>query len=92
MQLSQSNMQETNLHVLHDVCETGNHNLQDDLNDFLAPVSVDQVLTIALDYLANESEVEEFVTYLQCDEFHKIISVVEDLQEFKDVSITTYEF
>lgn len=65
-------------------------NLQDDLNDFLALVPVDQVLTIALDYLANDSEVQEFVVYLQSEEFHKIILAVEELQEFKDVSITMY--
>jgi hypothetical protein len=64
--------------------------LQDDLDDFLALVPLDKVLTIALDYLANDSEVQELVIYLQSDEFHKIVLTVEDLKEFKDVSITVH--
>jgi hypothetical protein len=76
--------------VLCDVCDTGTRNLQDDLNDFLALVPLDQVLAIALDYLANDPEVQEFVVYLQSEEFHKIVSTVEDLKEFKDVSITVH--
>jgi len=70
--------------------DTGTRSLQDDLNDFLALVPLDKVLTIALDYLANDSEVQELVIYLQSEEFHKIVLTVEDLKEFKDVSITVH--
>lgn len=61
--------------------------LQDDLNDFLALVPLDEVLGIALDYLANDEQVQDFVVYLQSEEFHKIILTVEDVKELKDVSI-----
>ncbi|KDR08524.1 uncharacterized protein LOC110839463 [Zootermopsis nevadensis] len=58
--------------------------LQDDLNDFLALVPLDEVLGIALDYLANDEQVQDFVVYLQSEEFHKIILTVEDVKELKD--------
>ena len=66
--------------------------LQDDLNDFLALVPVDKVLEIALDYLANDQEVQDAVVYLQSPEFQKILTTVEDLQEFKDVSTFIFIF
>ncbi|GFG28203.1 hypothetical protein Cfor_06522, partial [Coptotermes formosanus] len=58
--------------------------LQDDLNDFLALVPTDRVLEIALDYLSNDKEVQEFVIYIQSEEFLKIHRTVEDLKEYKD--------
>jgi hypothetical protein len=70
----------------HDISDTGTRNLQDDLDEFLALVPVDQILGIALDYLANDAEVQEAVIYLQSEEFHKIVLTVEGLQETKDVS------
>ncbi|XP_069688223.1 protein G12-like [Periplaneta americana] len=62
-------------------------NLQDDLNDFLALIPTDQILAIAMDYLANDAEVQELVlssrvAYLQSDDFHKIINTIEALPEF----------
>ncbi|XP_069704566.1 uncharacterized protein [Periplaneta americana] len=57
-------------------------NLQDDLNDFLALIPTDQILAIAMDYLANDAEVQELVAYLQSDAFHKIITTIEALPEF----------
>ncbi|PSN48368.1 hypothetical protein C0J52_16187 [Blattella germanica] len=59
-------------------------NLQDDLNDFLALVPVDQVVAIALDYLANDAQVQELVAYVQTEEFHSIILTVEALPEFSN--------
>jgi len=56
------------------------------LNDFLALIPLDKVLEIALDYLANDPEVQEAVIYLQSEEFHKILTTVEALPEFKNVS------
>jgi hypothetical protein len=52
----------------------------------VALVPLDKVLEIALDYLANDAEVQEAIIYLQSDEFYKILSKVESLKEFKDVS------
>jgi len=65
-------------------------NLQDDLNDFLALIPVDEVIAIALDYLANDAQVQELMAYLQSDQFHNIISTVENLVEFKNVSVIQY--
>jgi hypothetical protein len=83
-------LQEINSLVLCDVCDTGTRNLQDDLNDFLAHVPLDAVLPIALDYLANDAEVQEFVIYIQSAEFHKIVLTVEAVPEYKEVSIILY--
>jgi len=47
---------------------------------------LDKVLEIVLDYLANDPEVQEAVIYLQSEEFYKILSTVEALPEFEDVS------
>jgi hypothetical protein len=66
--------------------------LNDDLNDFLALVPLDEVLGIVLDYLANDSEVQELILYLQSEEFHKIVITVEELEEFKLVSIITHTY
>jgi predicted transcriptional regulator len=60
--------------------------LQDDLDDFLALVPTDKIIEIALDYLANDAEVQELVVYIQSNEFHGIVTTVEALQEFKNVS------
>ena len=70
----------------HYISDTGNRNLQDDLNDFLALLPTDQIVEVALDYLANDQEVQEFVVYIQSDEFHGIVTTVEALDEFKVVS------
>lgn len=78
--------------MLHDVCDTGTRNLQDDLNDVLAHIPLDEVLAIGLDYLANDQEVQELVIYLQSAEFHKIVLTVEAVPEFDEVSITVYVF
>jgi len=69
-----------------DITDTGNHWPQDDLKEFLALVPTDKVLEIALDYLANDQEVREFVVYIQSEEFPKIHKIVEHLKEYKDVS------
>jgi hypothetical protein len=70
-----------------DITDTGTHRLQDDLKEFMALVPTDKVLEIALDYLANDQEVREFVVYIQSEEFPKIHKIVEHLKEYKDVSV-----
>jgi hypothetical protein len=74
------------------VCDVGFRNLNDDLNDFLALVPVDRVLGIVLDYLANDQEVQDLIFYLQSDDFHRIVRTVEELEEFKQVSIHVHVF
>ncbi|KAJ9591398.1 hypothetical protein L9F63_002004 [Diploptera punctata] len=68
--------------VPDDVGTAPTRNLQDDLNDFLALLDLDQILSIALDYLANDAEVQEALAYLQSDEFHEIITTLESQAEF----------
>jgi hypothetical protein len=69
-----------------DISDTGTRTLQDDLDDFVALLPVDVLLGIALDYLANDAEVQEFMVYLQSPPFHFIITTEEALPEFKNVS------
>lgn len=71
--------------------DIGIRNLNDDLNDFLALVPLDKVIGILLDYLANDAEVQELILFLQSEEFHKIVRTVEELPEFKQVSITAHQ-
>jgi hypothetical protein len=75
-----------------DISDTRTCSLQDDLNDFLALVPTDRVLEIAVDYLSNDREVQEFVVYIQSEEFLKILRTVEDLREFKDMSVFMFTF
>jgi RNA polymerase-interacting CarD/CdnL/TRCF family regulator len=59
---------------------------QEELSDFLVLVPTDKILEIALDYVANDTEVKELIAYIQSEEFPKVHAVVEDLKEYKDVS------
>jgi hypothetical protein len=52
----------------------------------------DQVLEIALDYLAYDEEVREFVVYIQSEEFPKIHKIVEHLKEYEYVSAFMFMF
>ena len=68
---------------------TETRSLQDDLHDFMALVptnKVFEVFNIALGYLSNNKELQEFVVYIQSEEFPKIHKIVEYLKEYKDVS------
>jgi len=49
----------------------------------MALVPIDNILEIALDYLANDEEVCEFVVYVQSEEFRKIHTIVEYLRNIK---------
>ncbi|XP_068082098.1 uncharacterized protein [Anabrus simplex] len=69
-----------NLYVKHST-----RNLHDDLMDFVALVPVDQIKAIALDYLANDAEVQQAVAYLRSDEFKNIVAIVDNEPETKQV-------
>jgi hypothetical protein len=85
------NMKVNSLEPYNDnVSDIGIRNLNDDLNDFLALVPLDKIIAILLDYLANDAQVQELVLYLQSEEFHKIVRTVEELEEFKQVSIIAH--
>jgi hypothetical protein len=64
--------------------------LKDDLKEFLALVPTDKFLETALDYLANDPEVKEFIVYIQSEEFPTIHKIVEQLKEYKEVSAFMY--
>jgi hypothetical protein len=72
------------------ISDVGTRNLNDDLNDFLALIPLNDVIAIVLDYLANDAEVQELILYLQSEDFHKIVVTVEELEEFKQVSIIAH--
>jgi hypothetical protein len=55
----------------------------------MAHFPTDQVLEIAMDYLANDEEVRQSVAYVQSEEFPKIHKTVEQLQGYKYVSSFT---
>jgi RNA polymerase-interacting CarD/CdnL/TRCF family regulator len=59
---------------------------QEELNDFLVLVPTDKILEITLDYVANDTEVKEFINYIQSEEFPKLHTILEHLTEYKDVS------
>jgi hypothetical protein len=68
------------------ISDTGTHNLQDDLKEFMALVPTEKVLEIAMDYLANDPQLSEPFFYIQSEEFPMIHKAVEYLKEYKDVS------
>jgi RNA polymerase-interacting CarD/CdnL/TRCF family regulator len=59
---------------------------QEELKDFLVLVPTDKILEITLDYVANDTEVKEFIAYIQSEEFPRIHTIVEHLKEYKEVS------
>jgi hypothetical protein len=77
---------------LYVISAVGTRNLNDDLNDFLALVPLNEIIAIALDYLANDPEVQELILYLQSEDFHKIVITVEELEEFKLVSTNAHMY
>jgi len=56
------------------------------VKEFLALVPVDKVLSITLDYLANDPELHEAFVYIQSEEIPEIHKIVEYIKEYKDVS------
>ena len=73
-----------------DLSDTANRRPQDEQNDLMALFPTDKVFGIALDYLHNDKKVQEFVAYMQSEEFPMIHAIVEYLQEYKDVSAFVY--
>ena len=69
------------------ISDTGTHNLKNDVKHFMSLFPTEKVFEIAMDYLANDEEVREFVAYIQSEEFPKIHKTVEHLKKYKDVSI-----
>ncbi|EDS38794.1 G12 [Culex quinquefasciatus] len=59
--------------------------LKEDLKDFLALVPVDKLTSLALDYYANDKEVQAAFAYLQDKEFAAIWDQLFALKEIKDL-------
>ncbi len=72
------------------VFDTATRRLQDEMKDFMALNPTQKILEIVLDYLYNDKEVQEFIAYVQSEEFPKIHTGVEYLQEYKNVSAFMY--
>ena len=63
-----------------------NGSLKDDLKEFMELVPTQQILEITLDYLAYDPQVRELVVNIQSEKFPPIHTVVEHLQQYKEVS------
>jgi tryptophanyl-tRNA synthetase len=74
------------------VSGTVTNRLKDELKEFMALVPTEKVLEIALDYLANDPDVKEFVVYIQSEEFPEIHTIVEQLKEYINVSAFMHMF
>jgi len=56
------------------------------VKEFMALLPTDEVLSITLDYIANDPEFHKAFVYIQSEEFPEIHKVVEYLKEYKEVS------
>ena len=69
------------------ISDTATRRLHHDLIDVMALNPTQKILEILLDYLYNDEEVQEYVAYVQSEEFPLIHTVVEYLKKYKDVSV-----
>jgi 2-C-methyl-D-erythritol 4-phosphate cytidylyltransferase len=69
-----------------DISDTGIHRLHNELKKYMELVANDKILESALEYLANDQEVREFIVYIQSDVYPKIQTTVQRLKEYTDVS------
>ena len=56
------------------------------MKEYLAVIPTEKVLSIILDYLANDPEFHKAIVYIQSEKFPMIHETVEHLKEYKDVS------
>ena len=82
-------MQLTNLEKCV-VFDTATRRLQDNLNEFMALNPTEKIFDIVLDYLHNDEEVQQYIAYVQSEEFPKIHTVVQYLKQYKNVSVFMY--
>ena len=68
------------------ISHTETHTIQEEVKEYLAVVPTDKVLSIILDYLANDPELHKAIVYIQSEKFPMIHKTVEHLKEYKDVS------
>lgn len=59
--------------------------LKEDFSKFIALLPKDQIRGIAMDYLANDAEVQEVAEYVSSDDFKTLIVDVESIAEYKKV-------
>ncbi|GLV33850.1 uncharacterized protein CBL_11266 [Carabus blaptoides fortunei] len=57
--------------------------LKEDFDKFIALLPKDQIVAIAMDYLANDAEVQEAAEYLTSDEFKSLIVDFEAIAEYR---------
>ena len=68
------------------ISDTETRTIQDNVKEFMALVPTDKVLSITLDYLANDPEFQEAFGYIQSEEFPNIHQFVQYLKNYKKVS------
>ncbi|GLV33851.1 uncharacterized protein CBL_11265 [Carabus blaptoides fortunei] len=61
-----------------------NRGLKEDFQKFLALIPKDKVLAIAMNYLANDVEIQDAVIFLQSDDFKSLVLEVETIPEYND--------
>lgn len=68
-----------------------NRGLKEDFQKFKALIPTDKILAIAMDYLANDAEVQEAIMFIQSEDFKSLILEVEAIPEYTAVSLSFTE-
>ena len=84
-------MKETQLEKCN-ISDAETRTLREDLHELMAIFPTNKVFNIVLEYLRNDKKIQEFLVYIQSEEFPEIHRVVEYLQQYKDVSAFMYMF
>ncbi|KAG8238471.1 hypothetical protein J437_LFUL016928 [Ladona fulva] len=70
----------------YDAQNHSTRNLGDLLKELMSLIPVDKIAEIVVKYVETDPEVQEAVAYLKSDDFKKIVTTVEDSQQFKDLA------
>ncbi|CAD6240056.1 GSCOCG00002481001-RA-CDS, partial [Cotesia congregata] len=57
--------------------------LQDDLDEFMALIPKIKVMTIFLDYMKNDAEVQAAMAYIKSEDFHQLVRAIEKMDHVK---------
>ena len=68
------------------ISHTETQTIQEDVKEFMTLFPTDKVLSITLDYVANDPELHKAIVYIQSEKFPMIHKTLEYLKEYKDVS------
>jgi len=68
------------------ISDTETRTILEDVKEFMALVPTDKVLSIILDYIANDPELHKAIVYIQSEKLPIIHQYVQYLKEYKEVS------